>query len=203
MLVDGGEDGQNIPLYSHLPYDREVDVVFAIDSSSDTPNHWPNATSLVATYEYTRSNSLRKMGFPAVPAVDTFVNLGFHNRPAFFGCDAANLSSRSPLVVYLPNSPYVNASNISTLTSLIFTTGERDALVRNGWALATQLDSTLDADWHICVGCALLARSLGRTQTPLPVKCQQCFGRYCWDGTVDDSDPAPYNPELKGTPVEV
>ncbi|KAM4057349.1 lysophospholipase catalytic domain-containing protein [Hirsutella rhossiliensis] len=134
------------------------------------------------------------MGFPAVPAENTFLNLGLNGKPAFFGCDAANLSSPSPLVVYLPNSPYVLASNISTLTSLTFTTGERDALAQNGWALATQLNSTLDGDWPVCVGCALLARSFGRTETPLPGKCQQCFDRYCWDGTVHDTNPPSYTP---------
>ena len=56
-LVDGGEDLQNIPLHPLLQPQRRVDVIFAIDSSADTTNRWPNGTSLVATYQRSVSSS--------------------------------------------------------------------------------------------------------------------------------------------------
>jgi len=38
-LVDGGEDGENIPLHPLIQPFRAVDVIFAIDSSADV-NNW-------------------------------------------------------------------------------------------------------------------------------------------------------------------
>lgn len=59
-LVDGGEDGQNVPLHPLIQPNRRVDVVFAVDSSADTNStyptsdsstNWPLGVSLIATYE--------------------------------------------------------------------------------------------------------------------------------------------------------
>ncbi|KAF4508677.1 hypothetical protein G6O67_005026 [Ophiocordyceps sinensis] len=80
---------------------------------------------------------------------------------------------------------------------------ERDALVQNGWALATQLNATRDPDWPVCVGCAMLARSFDRTRSPVPGKCRQCFDRYCWDGRIDEAAPQPYRPKFVGTAIKV
>merc|ERR1711881_741069 len=52
--------------------------------------------------------------FPSIPAQNTFGNLGLNNRPTFFGCNSSNTSSTTPLIVYLPNSPYTYHSNVST-----------------------------------------------------------------------------------------
>jgi lysophospholipase len=63
-LVDGGEDGQNIPLHPLIQPNRHVDVVFAVDSSADsnasfpvnnTAPGWPGGVSLIATYERSQS----------------------------------------------------------------------------------------------------------------------------------------------------
>lgn len=45
FLVDGGDDGQNIPFQPFLQQAREVDIIFAFDMSSDVFNY-PNGTSL-------------------------------------------------------------------------------------------------------------------------------------------------------------
>ncbi|KMU84207.1 lysophospholipase [Coccidioides immitis H538.4] len=68
-LVDGGEDGQNIPLHPLIQPARNVDVIFAIDSSANTKNNWPNGSSLVATYQRSLDPSGIANGtsFPAVP----------------------------------------------------------------------------------------------------------------------------------------
>ncbi|PQE14051.1 putative lysophospholipase (lpl) protein [Rutstroemia sp. NJR-2017a BBW] len=60
-LVDGGEDGQNIPLSPLIQPFRALDVVFAIDSSADTTFYWPNGTSLsnFSTFKPTYNNSER------------------------------------------------------------------------------------------------------------------------------------------------
>jgi Lysophospholipase catalytic domain. len=197
-IVDGGEDLQNIPLHPMIQPERKLDVVFAIDSSADT-NNWPDGTSLVATYERSLEGRINNgTGFPAIPDRNTFLNLGLNNRPTFFGCDTSNLTgtqSNSPLVVYIPNSPYVINSNISTF-KMSHNDTQRDALILNGYNVATMGNGTRDSEWSTCVGCAVLSRSLGRTNTSTPAACSKCFERYCWNGTTDSRVPSAYEPKL-------
>ena len=196
-LVDGGEDLQNLPLHPLLQSQRAVDVIFAVDSSADTlaPGaNWPNGTALVATYQRSISSSIPgSPKFPQIPDQNTFVNLGLNNRPTFFGCNATSTKDSGPLVVYIPNSPYVYYSNTSTFT-MKYNNTERNAIVQNGYNVATMGNGTRDAQWPACVGCAILSRSLKRTGTPVPEVCNQCFERYCWDGRVNSTTPAPYMP---------
>lgn len=135
-LVDGGEDGQNIPLHPLIQPIREVDVIFAVDSSADTTAdgwaNWPNGTSLVATYERTFLNISNGTTFPSVPDMQTFVNLGLNNRPSFFGCNISNLTGQTPLIVYLPNAPYVYNSNLSTY-DMDYNDTQRNYIINNGY----------------------------------------------------------------------
>ncbi|KAJ6138229.1 lysophospholipase phospholipase B plb1-Penicillium chrysogenum [Penicillium samsonianum] len=194
-VVDGGEDGQNVPLHPLIQPERQVDVIFAVDSSADTDYFWPNGTSLVATYERSLNSSGIGNGtaFPAVPDQNTFINLGLSTRPSFFGCNSSNQTGPSPLVVYIPNAPYSYHSNISTF-QLSTDDTQRDQIILNGYEVATMANSTLDGNWTSCVGCAILSRSFERTGTTLPDICNQCFDRYCWNGTVNSTRPHSYNP---------
>lgn len=201
-LVDGGEDLQNLPLYPLIQPIRHVDVIFAIDSSADTENNWPNGTSLVATYERSLTDLANGTSFPAIPAQNTFVNLGLNTHPTFFGCNSSNTTKITPLIVYIPNFPYVFQSNVSTF-DLSYNTSQRNAIVQNGYEAATMGNGTTDAQWPTCVGCAILGRSLERTKTAVPDVCQQCFTKYCWDGTVNNTTPAPYEPEFKLQAIDV
>lgn len=137
VLVDGGEDLQNLPLHPLTQPERAVDVIFAIDSSADTleengDKNWPNGTALIATYERSLLPIANGTSFPAVPDVDTFVNLGLNNRPVFFGCDAENTTSTTPLIVYIPNAPYTYQSNVSTF-QMAYDAFERQAIIQNGY----------------------------------------------------------------------
>ncbi len=203
-LVDGGEDLQNIPLHPLIQPVRNVDVIFAVDSSADTDFNWPNGTALVATYQRSinASGTANGTSFPYIPDQNTFVNLGLNTRPTFFGCDSSNTTSMTPLVVYLPNSPYVYNSNVSTFDPEYNNT-ERNAIVNNGYNVATMGNGTADAQWPACVGCAILSRSLERTGTPVPDVCRQCFERYCWNGDRNSTTPATYEPRISLTPVSV
>lgn len=202
-LVDGGEDLQNIPYQPHLMPARNVDVVFSIDSSADTDTGWPDGASAIASYERSLQAVVSNgTGFPAVPGKDTFQNLGFNARPVFFGCDSRNMTTPAPLIVYMPNYPYIYHSNISTFQMSI-DSKERDAIIQNGWAVATQLNSTRDPDWSMCVGCAMLARSFERTKAAVPDKCKQCFTNYCWNGSLNETKPAPYAPDYYGNPISI
>lgn len=202
-LVDGGEDLQNVPYHPHLFQEREVDVIFSIDSSADTESGWPDGASAAATYERSRLASVANgTGFPAVPGKDTFINKQLNTHPVFFGCNASNMSTPAPLVVYIPNYPYIYASNISTFKMTILA-DERDAIIQNGWAVATQLNSTRDENWPACVACAILSRSFDRTKTTVPDKCNQCFAKYCWDGKLNETKSEPYLPDFYSTPIKV
>lgn len=197
ILVDGGEDLQNIPFHPLLQANRKIDVVLAIDSSADTPTRWPNGTSMVATYQRNSNSSRIANGtaFPSVPDQNTFVNLDLNGRPTFFGCEPFNSTGKppAPLVVYIPNSPYTYMSNISTFTLELNDT-ERDQLVLNGYNVATMGNST---EWGTCIGCAIISRSLQRTNTSVPGACADCFHQHCWNGSVNASTPEVYQPSQK------
>lgn len=194
-LVDGGEDLQNIPLHPLIQPVRDVDVIFAVDSSADTSN-WPNGTALVATYQRSVSTIQNGTAFPSIPDQNTFVNLGLNTRPTFFGCDPRNMTGPAPLVVYIPNSPYTYNSNVSTQT-MSYEDAERNNIITNGYNVATMGNATQDRDWPACVGCAMLSRSFDRTGTQVPQICQTCFQRYCWDGTRNSTEPQMYQPTFK------
>ncbi|OAA34711.1 lysophospholipase precursor [Metarhizium rileyi] len=201
-LVDGGEDGQNVPYHPHLLLQRHVDVVFSVDSSADT-NSWPDGAAPMRTYERSLSSVSNGTSFPVVPGRNTFLNLGLNTRLTFFGCNSSNTSHPAPLVVYLPNYPYQFRSNLSTF-SLRINNNERDAMIANGWAVATQLNGTRDADWPVCVSCAMLQRSFERTKTTMPESCNRCFSRYCWNGTLDERPPAKtYEPQMYGSAIDI
>ena len=188
-LVDGGEDLQNIPLHPLIQPVREVDVIFAIDSSADTSDNYPNGTAMVATYE--RSGAVIQNGtaFPYIPDQQTFTNLGLNQRPTFFGCNASNYTHAEdrwpgPLIVYLPNTFYITDSGLATFDPQYNTT-QRNAVIENGYDSATMGNGTLDSEWPVCVGCAMLQRSMVRSGLGMPAACNTCFTRYCWDGTLN------------------
>lgn len=199
-LVDGGLDLQNIPLHPLIQPSRRVDAIFAVDSSADV-NNWPNGTALVATYNRSVSAIENGTAFPAIPDQNTMINFGLNTRPTFFGCNSSNQTGPSPLIVYLPNYPYVYLSNVSTFDPSHNRT-ERDGIVSNGYEAVTLANSTKDQQWPVCVGCAILSRSLERTGTRMPSACRECFDKYCWDGTTNGSTPAPYFPEYRAGVVE-
>ncbi|KAL6792532.1 lysophospholipase [Trichoderma sp. SZMC 28013] len=193
-LVDGGEDLQNIPLHPLLLEEREVDVIFAVDGSADTATLWPNGTAMVATFNRSEARvSANDSRFPDVPDQNTFVNLGLNQRPTFFGCTNGSNTPRGPLIVYMPNAPYSFQSNVSTF-DLEYSDEERNQIIQNGYNMATMGNGTVDSNWPACIGCAILARSLVRTRTRVPSKCADCFARYCWNGTTNNSLPNTYEP---------
>ncbi|RYP72586.1 hypothetical protein DL771_004081 [Monosporascus sp. 5C6A] len=193
-LVDGGEDLQNIPLHPLIWSLRKVDVILAVDGSADTITHWPNGTALVATYRRSVSGYPQETsGFPSVPDQNTFVNLGLNHRPTFFGCDPNNMTQPGPLIVYLPNAPYTYYSNVTT-SQLEFTNEERQEIIHNGYNVVTMANASVDAQWPACLGCAILSRSFHRTETEIPPVCFSCFDRYCWNGTINSTTAAAYEP---------
>jgi lysophospholipase len=194
-VVDGGEDLQNVPLYPLIQPERKVDVIFAVDSSADTKYSWPNGTSLMYTYQRSLNSTGIGNGtaFPVVPDQNTFINLGLNTHPTFFGCNSSNATGPMPIVVYLPNYPYVTNSNTSTF-DLEYNNTQRDAMILNSYNMVTMANGTRDKNWPACVSCAILSRSFERTNTNVPDICNSCFSTYCWDGTVNSTAPGVYEP---------
>lgn len=200
FLVDGGEDNQNIPIYPLLQPEREVDVIFAYDNSADTNQNWPNGSSLVFSYQ--RQSGVQGNGtiFPYVPDTASFRNLNLTSRPAFFGCDARNLTSllsntsdtsaaySSPLIIYTANRPFSYYSNTLTF-KLSYSDFEKRGMIKNGFEVALRLNNSLDAEWPACVACAIIRREQERLGIEQSDQCKQCFSRYCWDGSIDISSP--------------
>ncbi|QLG74389.1 hypothetical protein HG535_0G02720 [Zygotorulaspora mrakii] len=194
-LVDGGEDDQNVPLLPLIQQQRDLDVVFALDNSADTSQSWPDGSSLVHTYQRQFGAQGKDMAFPYVPDENTFINLGLNQRPAFFGCDARNLSDLNyvpPLIVYIPNSRHSFNGNQSTF-KLSYDTDERFGMIQNGFEAATMGNLTQDSNFLGCVACAVLRRKQQSLNATLPSECNDCFRTYCWNGTVDSSTPDDQN----------
>ncbi|KAF4981040.1 hypothetical protein FZEAL_3092 [Fusarium zealandicum] len=199
-LVDGGEDLQNIPLHPLIQPVRGVDIIFAIDSSADTDNNWPNGTALRATYDRVGTDIANGTLFPAIPSAETFINGGYNKRPTLFGCDADNFTlsegqSVPPLIFYIPNAPYTAQSNVSTF-DMSYSATERNAIIQNGLNAATQGNATVDDEWPVCVACAVLSRSWWKAGRTVPDACRRCFDRYCWNGTTDDTAVRGYSPDF-------
>ncbi|RCK57915.1 Lysophospholipase 1 [Candida viswanathii] len=174
-LADGGEDGQNIPLAPLVH--RKVSVIFAFDNSKDTSTTWPDGTSLIKTYERQFSEQGAGFAFPYVPDQYTFRNL--------------NLTSHIydvPLVIYNANRPFSYWSNTSTF-KLKYSEEEKQAMIANGYEVASRKNGTLDDEWAACVGCAIIRREQERQGIEQSEQCKRCFENYCWDGTIYTGEP--------------
>ncbi|ANB11418.1 Plb3p [Sugiyamaella lignohabitans] len=210
-LVDGGENGIVAPMQPLLHPSRDVDVMFVFDTNmDDTPQGWPNGSSLINQYRRqfsVQADPANPYTFPYVPDSNTFINEGLVSRPTFFGCDGQNLTSLGgktpPLLVYMANHPYSYWSNV-TVMKLTYGTDEALGMINNGYNIMTQLNGTRDPDWHSCVSCAIVKREMERRHEPVSQFCRGCFEKYCWDGTVNSTNAsrAPdINPSLLSTPI--
>jgi len=200
-LVDGGEDGMNIPLQPLYQPQREVDIILAFDSSSDTDQKWPNGQSMVETFERQFGSQGNGTHFPYVPNAQAFIDAGLVGQPTFFGCDLKNQSTlyegesfnsedpsaTPPIVAYIANSDHSYSSNIDTF-QLFYPDVVRDAIITNGYNIMTQNNGTLDSNWRSALGCAIVLREQQRrNQTPTN-QCQQLLSKYCWDGSTTGGD---------------
>ncbi|GMM37601.1 hypothetical protein DASC09_049260 [Saccharomycopsis crataegensis] len=181
-LTDGGNDAQEIPFAPLLEPERNIDVVFAFDSSDNTEDKWPNGKSLVASYERQFSSIGSGAAFPYVPTTEVIVEEKLNKKPVFFGCDALNLTSLAnvpPLVVYIANRQYSFASNTSTMKAS-YSDSDKLGMIQNGFETATRNNMTDDSHWATCVGCAVIRRSQERMNKTQSDVCSKCFEEYCW-----------------------
>ncbi|KAH6887029.1 acyl transferase/acyl hydrolase/lysophospholipase [Thelonectria olida] len=175
LLVDGSLTGETNPLRPLIIPARQLDFIVVYEASSDAPNSWVNGTNLINT---ALSASEGNIPFPDIPTVDTMVTLNLTRQPTFFGCDAAE---GTPLVLYLPNSPWSGYTNFSYMKTS-FTNNELDLTLENAFQLATYGNGTVDENWPACLACAAIKGSLKRVEIDMPRQCKECFEKHCWGG---------------------
>ncbi|PYH90002.1 lysophospholipase [Aspergillus ellipticus CBS 707.79] len=195
-MVDGSETGQTIPFWGQIQPARSVDFILAWDDSQDaSPYDWNNGTNLYNTYVAANNTGIP---FPIIPPVNTLMNLNYTTHPVFFGCDA-NLTTtgddRAPLVLYMANAPYSAYTNFSFWQSAT-TREQMGEIYVNSFDIVTQANGTWDEEWAECIGCAVVERSLARVGMNRTSQCERCFGRYCWNGQLDETQPGEMNPNL-------
>lgn len=180
QLVDGGEDGEVIPLQPLLVKARGVDVIIAIDASSDEDNY-ARGSSLIATQNRT-SLFPSAYSFPPVPtSLDEFTRDNLTAHPTFFGC---NSSAPTPLLIYIPNGQAPpgepSLTNTSTL-QIQYQPADVQAMLDQSFTIATL--KGMDADWPACLACAVVDKARDRVGVQRSGLCGSCFSRYCWGGT--------------------
>lgn len=183
-LVDGGQDNQNVPIIPLAMPGRKVDAMIIFDNSADTAQNYPNASSLIYTYNRQFSKIGQTYSVPYMPPTEFIVENKLNERPIFFGCDAKNSSGLNyvpPLMIYSPNRHLSYASNFSTM-KMAFTDSSKFGIIQNGFENASRNNMTEDAQYRTCVGCALIRRKQERLNITQSDQCKQCFDRYCWDG---------------------
>ncbi|TID00038.1 Lysophospholipase 1 [Colletotrichum higginsianum] len=197
LLVDGSLGGETNPIRPLIIPERGVDFIIVYEASLDAAYNWVNGTNLVNTAQ---SAAQGNIPFPRIPDVATLVTRNLTRQPTFFGCDAAT-SPPTPLVLYLPNSPWSGYINFTFFKSS-FTDNEFDLTADNAFNLATYGNGTVDPSWPACLACATIRASLTRLGLGLPDKCQECFRRHCWDGEVATRAIAPedLDPRLRLNP---
>ncbi|KAH3674798.1 hypothetical protein WICMUC_003001 [Wickerhamomyces mucosus] len=186
-MVDGGEDGQNIPFHPLLQKNRKVDLIFALDSTADSKG-WPNGTVLKSTQM--RYDDLAHEGtlvsfdgetklinrFPKIPSSEEFSERGLNTRPVFFGCYLDLYSQRNmsykydraetdqylpPIIGYFANTYVSYSSNTSTF-KLTYENDEINSMIENSYNVVSYSNSTIDKNYSKCVGCIMIKREFDR-----------------------------------------
>ncbi|KAI8821297.1 lysophospholipase catalytic domain-containing protein [Fimicolochytrium jonesii] len=194
-LVDGGEAGQNVPLWPLLQASRANDVILAVDSSNDVAGY-PNGTSLVIAAQYAAWKGLAHR-FPPVPFTpEAVVAQRIHQKVTAFGCAglARNTGGgpagyNGPMVVYIPNRFATAPTNDSTF-KMEYTFEEVRGYFANGAAAMADrsnggwVKEANATDARTCVACILTAPLYRNGSIPTPAVCVQCLRDWCWDGSM-------------------
>ncbi|AET37549.1 putative carboxylic ester hydrolase Ecym_1311 [Eremothecium cymbalariae DBVPG len=200
-LVDGGEDGENIPLRPFLQPERKVDLIFALDSSSGKINY-PTGSILRNLYDNMRQSEdsisiLSPNGTPVnvdpmpyIPLPEEFERSKLLNHPIAFGCYQSSYRKRTssvllppgklpPIILYHANRNHTYQSNTSTF-KLNYSPKEVDGMLNNGWNIFTDNNNT---SYLQCIGCLMIKRTYDNTASTelLPPTCHSCFKKYCYN----------------------
>ncbi|KIY70399.1 hypothetical protein CYLTODRAFT_347742 [Cylindrobasidium torrendii FP15055 ss-10] len=190
-LIDGGLNGENVPMSPLFVKSRGLDMIVAVDASADSDDSFPQCKSLLATKE--RIASVVKdshQGFPPIPnSVDECVSTGVNMRPTFFGCEPGNTTAPEyPLLVYLPNSPPLTGEDPATNTGtfkLSYTEKHQrffmDQVHKNTIGGFKPNSNDADDNFGRCLQCAAVDRSRMLSSIERSSFCSDCFKQYCYD----------------------
>ncbi|KAF8483262.1 lysophospholipase [Gautieria morchelliformis] len=182
-LVDGGSDGEQIPIQPLLVGARAVDTIIAIDASADTADNFANGTDFI--------NSAKRAAlfgslypFPTIPSTaDIFVQQNLTRHPTFFGC---NDSVETPMIIYIANGgpPADGAAPVTGTPRLqtTYTPEEVRAFIDQAFDIATQGIDGDASDWGTCLACGVVEKARARAGVPRLSVCSACLERYCWNG---------------------
>ncbi|KAI0048428.1 phospholipase B [Auriscalpium vulgare] len=191
-LIDGGLNGEDVPLGPMFLKARAMDFIVAVDASQNTADVWPNGTALITTsFRLSTILNSTHQQFPPIPAsAGYFISTGTNRRPTFFGCEPTQNPPEWPLVLYLPNAPpldgSVPVSNMDTFTLQVSQeqTGLILKQVFNNTVGGFKPNTTgTDPSWPKCLQCGAIDRARYKTSpvTPRSSFCQGCFTQYCYD----------------------
>ncbi|KAM0792425.1 hypothetical protein ACM66B_005102 [Microbotryomycetes sp. NB124-2] len=195
-LLDGGYDGQVVPLEPLLVKARKVEVIVAIDATADSEQQQPTGASIAAT-DFRASLLGDAVSVPPLPNSNTtFVEQGLNTRPVFFGCNgtAAQLNgstAESPyaMMVYFPNYDPTGVTNTST-AQLVYNDTQATNFLNTAVDIVTRGLDNNSTQFATCVACAVVERARGRQGVDRTATCNQCFERYCWSEVDNSARPA-------------
>ncbi|KAL8279776.1 hypothetical protein RQP46_007871 [Phenoliferia psychrophenolica] len=178
-LLDGGNGGENIPIFPFMQKSRAVDVMIVVDASAN-PGNYPNGKAIFNTYQKSLQPGYETTPFPTIPPPSYFVSAGLNKRPTWFGstCVSQPGNVSTPLVVYLPNYFVNSPTNTSTFAGS-YTPESTQGYFNNGFGIATQNGS---ATWPICLACSMTDAQQTRYGNERSSQCQSCFDEYCFVG---------------------
>ncbi|CAR30899.1 ZYRO0E05126p [Zygosaccharomyces rouxii] len=164
-LVDGGEDGENIPLRPLTIPQRNLDIIFVIDSSSDEFNY-PRGKKLKNVLHQLQNEEIDSHSY-SIPDFDKV-----NQYPIALGCYQPHL----PIILYHPNAPHSYNSNTSTF-KITYNESEVNGMLQNGRVIFSLSSNPEHMD---CIGCLIAKRRIEQVdKSRMPKICRQCFEDYC------------------------
>lgn len=179
-LVDGGEDGENIPLRNLMVPARAVETIFIIDSSSDNHNY-ANGTKLLNVLERMRSD-----GIEYFQNGNYSLFLESKTKPVVMGCSMKVITSSEkipPILIYYQNREINFPSNMSTFKAT-YSKDESSGMLQNGRAIFHGENTVNNLTLDKCLPCFILKRRLDSVfydkEYPRSYKsCDKCFETFC------------------------
>lgn len=198
LLVDGGEDGENIPLRPLLQPERKLDIIFVVDSSIGNKNY-PTGSILRHIYENIKAEKDSRLFhgigehnspllMPYIPPAEEFMKLNLLSHPVAFGCSLTSFSLYNrdltnehtpPIIIYHANYNNGYHSNRSTF-QLSYQSGEVSEMLKKGQLIFTNNNK----DGYLkCLGCLIVKRAYDRSMRlhELPSFCHKCYKEYCYN----------------------
>ncbi|KAF9061930.1 lysophospholipase [Rhodocollybia butyracea] len=187
-LIDGGFNGEGLPLNPLLVKARGVEVIVAVEGTADTADNWPNGMSFLFSQE--RLSTMladTHQQLPDMPvSADDFVAQGLNLRPTFFGCN----NTDTPFVIFLPNSPpltgaapFANGPTTQTQFEANETQAILDQTFNNTIGGFVPNTNSPDPNWPGCLKCAAVDRSRFKAYSTIERSafCETCFTQYCYN----------------------